>query len=61
MGAKIEGHGTSPQVQGVERPHGRTHQVVVDRIEAGTFCARCGSGGDVVAAPSRVWTTLRMR
>ena len=38
MGAQIEGHGTSRiRIQGVERLHGCTHQVVADRIEAGTF------------------------
>ena len=50
MGAKIEGHGTSRiHIQGVERLHGCTHQVVADRIEAGTFlCAVAATGGDVV-------------
>ncbi|MFO1245150.1 MAG: UDP-N-acetylglucosamine 1-carboxyvinyltransferase [Ramlibacter sp.] len=49
MGAKIEGHGSSRiRVQGVERLHGCTHQVVADRIEAGTFlCAVAAAGGDV--------------
>ncbi|MDP3829502.1 MAG: UDP-N-acetylglucosamine 1-carboxyvinyltransferase, partial [Polaromonas sp.] len=33
MGAKIEGHGSSRiRIQGVERLHGCTHQVVADRI-----------------------------
>ena len=55
MGAKIEGHGTSRiQVQGVERLHGCTHQVVADRIEAGTFlCAVAATGGDVVLRHAR--------
>ncbi|MDM0017956.1 UDP-N-acetylglucosamine 1-carboxyvinyltransferase [Variovorax saccharolyticus] len=49
MGAKIEGHGTSRiRIQGVERLDGCTHQVVADRIEAGTFlCAVAAAGGDV--------------
>jgi UDP-N-acetylglucosamine 1-carboxyvinyltransferase len=49
MGAKIEGHGTSRiRIQGVEALHGCTHQVVADRIEAGTFlCAVAATGGDV--------------
>ena len=49
MGAKIEGHGTRRiRIQGVERLHGCTHQVVADRIEAGTFlCAVAAAGGDV--------------
>jgi UDP-N-acetylglucosamine 1-carboxyvinyltransferase len=55
MGAKIEGHGTSKiRVQGVERLHGCTHQVVADRIEAGTFmCAVAATGGDVVLRHAR--------
>ena len=55
MGAKIEGHGTSRiHVQGVERLHGCTHQVVADRIEAGTFlCAVAATGGDVVLKHGR--------
>ncbi|MDN8611790.1 UDP-N-acetylglucosamine 1-carboxyvinyltransferase [Variovorax ginsengisoli] len=49
MGAKIEGHGTSRiRIQGVERLDGCTHQVVADRIEAGTFlCAVAAAGGEV--------------
>lgn len=55
MGAKIEGHGTSRiHVQGVERLHGCSHQVVADRIEAGTFlCAVAAAGGDVVLRHAR--------
>ncbi|KRI01597.1 UDP-N-acetylglucosamine 1-carboxyvinyltransferase [Curvibacter sp. PAE-UM] len=50
MGAKIEGHGSSRiRIQGVEALHGCEHQVVADRIEAGTFlCAVAATGGDVV-------------
>jgi UDP-N-acetylglucosamine 1-carboxyvinyltransferase len=49
MGAKIEGHGSSRiRIQGVERLHGCHHQVVADRIEAGTFlCAVAATGGSV--------------
>jgi UDP-N-acetylglucosamine 1-carboxyvinyltransferase len=55
MGAKIEGHGTSRiRIQGVERLHGCEHQVVADRIEAGTFlCAVAAAGGDVVLTHGR--------
>ena len=55
MGAKIEGHGTSRiRIQGVEKLHGCTHQVVADRIEAGTFlCAVAAAGGDVVLKDAR--------
>lgn len=38
MGAKIEGAGTGQiHVQGVEKLHGAEHQIIPDRIEAGTF------------------------
>jgi UDP-N-acetylglucosamine 1-carboxyvinyltransferase len=55
MGAQIEGHGTSRiRIQGVERLRGCTHQVVADRIEAGTFlCAVAATGGDVVLKHGR--------
>jgi UDP-N-acetylglucosamine 1-carboxyvinyltransferase len=56
MGARIEGHGTSRiRIQGVERLHGCTHQVVADRIETGTFlCAVAAAGGDVLARFGRI-------
>ncbi|MGB4583594.1 MAG: UDP-N-acetylglucosamine 1-carboxyvinyltransferase [Rhodoferax sp.] len=56
MGARIKGHGTSRIViQGVAALHGCTHQVVADRIEAGTFlCAVAAVGGDVVAQHGRI-------
>jgi len=55
MGAKIEGHGSNRiRIQGVERLHGCTHQVVADRIETGTFlCAVAAAGGDVVLRHGR--------
>ena len=55
MGAQIEGHGTRRiRIQGVERLHGCTHQVVADRIETGTFlCAVAAAGGDVVLKHGR--------
>jgi UDP-N-acetylglucosamine 1-carboxyvinyltransferase len=55
MGARIEGHGTSRiTITGVEKLHGCTHQVVADRIEAGTFlCAVAATGGDVVLRHGR--------
>jgi UDP-N-acetylglucosamine 1-carboxyvinyltransferase len=55
MGAKIEGHGSRRiRIQGVERLHGCTHQVVADRIETGTFlCAVAAAGGDVVLRHGR--------
>ncbi len=56
MGAKIEGHGTSRiHIQGIASLHGCTHQVVADRIEAGTFlCAVAATGGDVVLKHGRI-------
>ena len=55
MGAKIEGQGTRRiRIQGVEKLHGCTHQVVADRIEAGTFlCAVAATGGNVVLKNGR--------
>jgi len=46
MGAKISGAGTSEiTIEGVEHLHGASHEVIVDRIELGTFMiapALCG-------------------
>jgi UDP-N-acetylglucosamine 1-carboxyvinyltransferase len=55
MGARIEGHGSSRiRIQGVEALHGAEHDVVADRIEAGTFlCAVAATGGDVVLRHAR--------
>ena len=55
MGARIEGYGTSRiRIQGVDALHGCTHQVVADRIEAGTFlCAVAATGGDVLLRHGR--------
>jgi UDP-N-acetylglucosamine 1-carboxyvinyltransferase len=55
MGARIEGHGSSRiHIQGVDRLQGCMHQVVADRIEAGTFlCAVAATGGDVVLRHGR--------
>ena len=55
MGAKIEGYGSRRiRIQGVERLHGCTHQVVADRIETGTFlCAVAAAGGDVTLKHGR--------
>jgi UDP-N-acetylglucosamine 1-carboxyvinyltransferase len=55
MGARIEGHGSSRiRIQGVEALQGCEHQVVADRIEAGTFlCAVAATGGDVLLRHGR--------
>ncbi|MEX0286987.1 MAG: UDP-N-acetylglucosamine 1-carboxyvinyltransferase [Paracoccaceae bacterium] len=49
MGAQIEGEGTSTlTIQGVDRLHGATHPVVVDRIELGTYMlAPAVCGGEI--------------
>jgi UDP-N-acetylglucosamine 1-carboxyvinyltransferase len=55
MGARIQGHGTSRiTIDGVEKLGGCTHQVVADRIEAGTFlCAVAATSGDVLLRHGR--------
>jgi len=55
MGAQIQGHGTSHiVVHGVNELRGARHQVVPDRIEAGTFlCAVAAAGGDVLLFGAR--------
>lgn len=49
MGAKIEGAGSSLiNVQGVSSLHDATHEIIADRIEAGTFIiAAAITGGDL--------------
>ncbi|WP_299195147.1 UDP-N-acetylglucosamine 1-carboxyvinyltransferase [uncultured Litoreibacter sp.] len=49
MGAKIDGAGTSTiTIEGVDRLHGATHEVIADRIELGTFMiAPAIAGGEV--------------
>jgi UDP-N-acetylglucosamine 1-carboxyvinyltransferase len=49
MGAKIAGEGTSIiRVQGVSKLHGATHEIIADRIEAGTFVVAAAiTGGDL--------------
>jgi UDP-N-acetylglucosamine 1-carboxyvinyltransferase len=55
MGARITGHGTSRIViQGVDKLHGCEHEVVADRIEAGTFlCAVAATGGEALLRHAR--------
>lgn len=52
MGAKISGIGTSTlRIEGVEKLHGATYNVIADRIEAGTYAiAAAMTGGDVTLA-----------
>jgi len=49
MGAKIEGAGTRRIIiEGVKELHGAEHEVIPDRIEAGTFLAAAAICGDGV-------------
>jgi len=49
MGAKIEGAGTHRIIiEGVKELHGAEHEVIPDRIEAGTFLAAAAICGDGV-------------
>ena len=49
MGAKIEGEGTSQiKIQGVDQLYGTNHQIIADRIEAGTYAVAAGiTGGKI--------------
>ena len=49
MGAKISGAGTHViEIEGVERLHGAEHEVIPDRIEAGSLMVAAAiTGGDV--------------
>ncbi|HET9180265.1 MAG TPA: UDP-N-acetylglucosamine 1-carboxyvinyltransferase [Terriglobia bacterium] len=50
MGARIEGSGTDEiRIRGVDRMHGAEHEIIPDRIEAGTFLAAAAiTGGHLV-------------
>lgn len=50
MGAKIEGGGTNKiTINGVEKLNGTSHNIMPDRIEAGTFlCVAAGTGGEII-------------
>lgn len=56
MGAKVKGAGTETlTIEGVDRLHGAEHDVVQDRIEAGTFMvAAAMTSGDVLIKDA-VW------
>ncbi len=55
MGARIEGAGTSVvRIDGVEELHGVDHEVIADRIEAGTFAVAAAiTGGDCLLRGAR--------
>lgn len=50
MGGRVRGAGTNTiRIEGVESLHGSRHEVIPDRIEAGTYLLMAaGAGGDVV-------------
>jgi UDP-N-acetylglucosamine 1-carboxyvinyltransferase len=56
MGAKIEGVGTDTlHVQGVDRLHKATHEVLPDRIEIGSYAVAAAiTGGDLVLKNARL-------
>jgi UDP-N-acetylglucosamine 1-carboxyvinyltransferase len=55
MGAKVKGAGSDIiEINGVEALHGAVHQIIPDRIEAGSFViAAAISGGDVLVRGAR--------
>ena len=55
MGARIRGAGTSTvEIEGVERLGGARHEIIPDRIEAGTWIAAVATaGGDVTVRGAR--------
>ena len=56
MGAKVKGAGTETiTVTGVEELHGTTHNVVQDRIEAGTFMIGAAMTGGDVLIEDAIW------
>jgi UDP-N-acetylglucosamine 1-carboxyvinyltransferase len=67
MGARVRGAGTPTiRIEGVARLSGVTHEVVADRIEAGTFAiAVAAAGGEVVLEGAReehntaLWSLLK--
>jgi UDP-N-acetylglucosamine 1-carboxyvinyltransferase len=56
MGAQIEGVGTDRlRITGVDELRGTTHDIIPDRIEAGTFaCAAAITGGEVTLLGARL-------
>ena len=62
MGAKIEGAGTRRMIiEGVQELHGAEHDIIPDRIEAGTFLvagAICGKGVTIKRAEPKHLTAV---
>lgn len=63
MGAKISGAGTSQiKIQGVEKLHGARHDIIADRIEAGTYAIAAGiTGGKVTLTGLELWVLNGMK
>ncbi|WP_394405255.1 UDP-N-acetylglucosamine 1-carboxyvinyltransferase [Streptococcus sp. 20-1249] len=56
MGADVKGAGTETlTIKGVDKLHGAEHQVVQDRIEAGTFMVAAAMTGGNVLVKDAVW------
>lgn len=56
MGANVKGAGTETLViKGVDKLHGAEHQVLQDRIEAGTFMVAAAMTGGNVLVKDAVW------
>ena len=63
MGGKIRGAGTDTiKIEGVGRLHGTTHEIIPDRLEAGTFAiAAAMTGGELIienAVPEHLRTVI---
>jgi len=56
MGARIKGQGTPIlEIEGVKRLHGAMHNVIPDRIEAGTYIlAGAITGGDIIIKKAKI-------
>lgn len=60
MGAKVEGAGSGTiRIQGVDRLHGAEHEILPDRIEAGTFMVAAAITGGNVHIENAKWSDLR--
>ena len=58
MGAHIRGAGTDViTIEGVDYLHGTRHQVIPDRIEAGTYIAMAATMGEGVRIPMSFMNT----
>jgi len=59
MGAKIKGQGTPRiEIEGVKQLHGAEHQVIPDRIEAGTFLIAAAMAKGQIIINGVIWEHL---